>query len=278
MSATCDVCWHHCHLKEGQVGACHARVGTGQTVVSKGYGKLTSVAVDPIEKKPLARYRPGTTVLSLGSFGCNLHCPWCQNHTISQVGADDIGWRELDPTGLVALARELHGRDARMCGVAYTYNEPLVAYEYVVDCARKVREAGLANVLVSAGSVTERVAREVAPLIDAANIDLKSSSQKTYARIGGDLDQVRTTIRCLVEAGCHMEITTLVVPGVNDTQEEIEEIASWIASVDPGICYHVTRFFGAWRMSHVAPTPRETVFRLADVARRHLTDVVVGNV
>ena len=278
MSATCDVCWHHCHLKDGQVGACHARVGTGQAVVSKGYGKLTSVAVDPIEKKPLARFLSGTSVLSLGGFGCNLHCPWCQNHTISQVGEEGVGWRESDAEGIRALAVELHERDVRMCGVAYTYNEPLVSYEYVRDCARLVHESGLVNVLVSAGSVSEHVAREVAPLMDAANIDLKSSSAETYARIGGDLGQVQSTISCLHEAGCHVEVTTLVVPGVNDTEEEIAAIASWIAGLDPSICYHVTRFFGAYRMRDVPATPRETVFTLARVARRYLSDVVVGNV
>ena len=274
---TCAVCHHHCRLREGQTGACRARRAAGDATVSVGAGCITSLAVDPIEKKPLARFHPGSTILSLGSFGCNLHCPWCQNHTISQVGADQVPWREMAPFEMAELARRLNREDASMIGIAYTYNEPLVDYEYVMECSRLAREAGLVNVLVSAGCVSAAISDAVAPLIDAANIDYKGATQATYERCAGDLEEVRHTISALHAAGCHVEVTTLAVPGVNDTEEEIDAIASWIAGVDPEICYHVSRFHGAWRMAGAAPTRVDVVYRLADVARRHLAHVFTGN-
>ena len=243
-----------------------------------GYGRVTSIAVDPVEKKPLARWKPGHTVLSLGSYGCNLRCPWCQNHSISQVGADDVPWRELSPQDVVNLAVRLHGEDPRMVGVAYTYNEPLVAWEFVRDCSQLVHDAGLANVLVSAGCVSAEVVRAVAPLVDAANIDLKAFREDTYRRIGGSLQTVQETIRLLAdEPTCHLEVTTLVVPGVNDTDDEMGELSAWLASMDPDITLHVSRFFPNWRMRDRGPTPVRRVYELADVARVHLPHVYTGN-
>lgn len=278
LKTTCTTCPRGCALAQGQVGACSARRCDADAIVALGYGRVTSLAVDPVEKKPLARWRPGSTVLSLGGFGCNLHCPWCQNHGISQVGSGEVGWRELAPSDVAGLAQRLHGEDGRMVGVAYTYNEPLVAWEYVRDCAGAVRERGLDNVLVSAGCVSEQVMRAVAPLIDAANIDLKSFDPDVYRRLGGDLEAVKRTIRLLAEEpGCHLEVTTLVVPGVNDTDEEMEALASWLASIDPGITLHVTRFFPAWRMRDRAATPVMRVYGLAELARQILPHVRVGN-
>jgi pyruvate formate lyase activating enzyme len=249
----------------------------GDATVSVGAGCITSLAVDPIEKKPLARFHPGSTILSLGSFGCNLHCPWCQNHAISQVGIDGVQWRRIAPAEIADLARRLSDQDPSMIGVAYTYNEPLVDYEYLLDCASLVRQEGLRNVLVSAGCVGGAVVDAVAPLIDAANIDYKGATQATYDRCAGDLGEARYSIEALHAAGCHVEVTTLVVPGVNDSEDEIDAIAAWIARVDPRICYHVSRFHGAWRMSGVPPTRVDVVYRLAEVARRHLTHVYTGN-
>ena len=277
MSVVCDVCSNHCRLREGQVGACHARVAQGATTSPDSYGRLTAVALDPIEKKPISAWRPHTLVLSLGQYGCNLHCPWCQNHSISQVGENDVPWTTYSPEEIVRYTLYLRQRDESVIGIAYTYNEPLVCYEYVRDCAMLAHREGLVNVLVSAGSVSEHVIREVAPYIDAANIDLKSARAETYRKIGGDIDAVKRTIRTLVETGCHVEICTLIVPGVNDTDEEMEEIASWIAETDPAIRLHVTRFFGCHKMADVAPTPVRLVYHLADVARSRLDDVVTGN-
>ncbi len=277
-AARCEACPRGCELQRGAVGACRARANVDGSVAPVGYGRVTSIAVDPVEKKPLARWKPGHTVLSLGSYGCNLRCPWCQNHSISQVGADDVPWRELSPQDVADLAVRLHGEDPRMVGVAYTYNEPLVAWEFVRDCSQLVHDAGLANVLVSAGCVSAEVVRAVAPLVDAANIDLKAFREDTYRRIGGSLQTVQETIRLLAdEPACHLEVTTLVVPGVNDTDDEMDQLSAWLASMDPDITLHVSRFFPNWRMRDRGPTPVRRVYELADVARAYLPHVYTGN-
>ena len=223
---TCGTCHRACKLAPGKTGACRARGNAGGAIVPTGYGRVTSIAVDPIEKKPIARWRPGSTVLSLGGYGCNLRCPWCQNASISQVGEDGVGWREVSPEDVAALAVRLNHEDPRMAGVAYTYNEPLVAWEFVRDCGELVHEAGLANVLVSAGCVAPEVIAVVAPLIDAANIDLKSFREETYRMLGGDLGLAKATIEALAATPtCHVEVTTLVVPGIDDTDEEMDELS-----------------------------------------------------
>ena len=274
----CDVCPRACRLVPGSLGACRARGNMDGHVVPIAYGRLTSIAIDPVEKKPLVRWRPGSTILSVGGYGCNLRCPWCQNASISQVGEGDVAWRGVSPKELARLAIRAHEDDDRMVGVAYTYNEPLVCWEYVRDTALLVREAGLANALVSAGCVSRKVAEEVAPFLDAANIDLKSIRAATYASFGGDLRAVQRTIEILAnEPGCHLEVTTLVVPSVNDTPEEMRELSSWLASVDPSIVLHVSRFFPAWHKRDVGPTPVATVYALADVARECLPHVYTGN-
>ena len=274
----CTTCFRGCRLAPGQVGACRARGNVDGAIVPTGYGRVTSLAVDPVEKKPLACWQSGSTVLSLGGYGCNLRCPWCQNASISQVGQDGVGWRELAPADVALLAVRLHEEDRRMVGVAYTYNEPLVCWEFVRDCGELVHDAGLQNVLVSAGCVSPEVIGAVAPVIDAANIDLKSFSEETYRMLGGDLGMARGTIEALAATGtCHLEVTTLVVPGVNDTDEEMDALSAWLASVDPGIVLHVTRFHPAWRMRDRGPTPIPRVYALADVARRNLACVYTGN-
>ena len=285
-TVTCPVCPRRCRLAPGALGACRARRNVGGRSVAEGYGRVTSLVLDPVEKKPLARWRPGSYVVSVGSYGCNLSCPFCQNHQISQAGEKDVACRELAPEALVALTAEAAAHDQRVVGIAHTYNEPLVAWEYVRDTALLARERGLASVLVSNGCAEPAVIDELAPLLDAANIDLKGFSPAFYDACGaapGTLDAVRsTTERLAAEPGCHLEVTTLVVPGMNDDEAEVDAIAAWLAGLGGGrgaedVTYHVTRFFGRWRMADAAPTPVETVRRLADVARRHLRHVRVGN-
>ena len=284
---TCTVCPHACRLAPGQHGRCRARVNAGGAIVAGNYGRVTSLALDPIEKKPIARWRAGSWVVSVGSYGCNLACPFCQNHEISQAAAGDLRWREVAPDKLVAYAAATRTADPSTIGIAYTYNEPLVGWEYVRDCARLAHEAGLVNVLVSNGCVLPGALDELDGLIDAANIDLKGFSADFYDACGagpGALDAVKGTIeRLAADPRCHLEVTTLIVPGMNDREEEVDAAARWLAGLDGGrgretVTYHVTRFFGRWRMAGAAPTPRETVFHLAEVARRHLDLVVVGNV
>ena len=286
MSTTCTVCPQRCRLAPGQTGFCRTRRNEGGAVVAGNYGRVTSLALDPIEKKPLARYRPGTLVVSLGSYGCNLRCPFCQNAEISQAGEKNIPWREISPEELVDLTLDARSRDTRVIGIAYTYNEPLVGWEYVRDCARLAHEHGLANVLVSNGCVEASVLEDLTGLIDAANIDLKGFTDAFYDACGGapgSLACVKSTIEHLTaDPACHLEVTTLVVPSMNDTDEEIDAAARWLAGLDGGrgresITYHVTRFFPRWHLTDRGPTPVETVYRLAEVARRHLSHVFTGN-
>ena len=278
LRSACDVCHRHCSLAPGQTGACRARTNVDGQVVPSAYGRLTSIAIDPIEKKPLARFRPGTYVLSVGSYGCNLRCPFCQNHTIAQAGEHDVGWREVAPEELVELAVRERRRDPRMTGIAFTYNEPLVCWEYVRDCSVLAHEEGLATVLVSNGCANPQVIGELNGLIDAANIDLKCFTQEGYERLGGSLELAMGTIELMArDPSCHLEVTTLVVPGLNDDEDEIDAMARWLASLGGIEVHHVTRYHPAWRMRKGRPTPVADVYRLAEVARRHLPHVRVGN-
>ena len=274
--AVCKTCPRHCRLADGAFGFCRARRVEGGRVVAANYGKISSLALDPIEKKPIAFFHPGSNVLSIGSYGCNLRCPFCQNDGISQHGACEVPCRTVMPVELADLAARLKD-DQGNIGLAYTYNEPLVGWEFVLDCAKEIRARGMLNVLVSNGCASEEVISELAPLIDAANIDLKGPSQDYYDWVGGDFKAACRTISMLHEAGCHVEVTTLVVPGRNDADTDIDAIATFIASVSPDIPLHVTRFFPRWRMMNASPTPIVTVRRLADLARHRLSRVLVGN-
>lgn len=274
----CTTCPHGCELTEGSLGRCRARGLRDGAVVPLSYGRLTSVALDPVEKKPLAHWNPGSYVLSVGSYGCNLSCPFCQNHTIAQAGARDVRWDLVAPEQLVALALETRAREPRTIGIAHTYNEPLVAWEYVRDVGVLAHEAGLANVLVSNGCANPQVIDTLAPLVDATNIDLKGFTDEYYRWCGGNLSAVKACIeRLAAEPGCHLEVTCLVVPGHNDSPAHMRELATWLAQVDLGIVLHVTRFFPRWRMTDSAPTPVRRVYELADVAREVLPHVLTGN-
>ena len=274
MKALCKLCFHHCALDEGQTGLCRARACQDGKIVSLNYGKLTSLALDPIEKKPLRRFHPGSLILSVGSFGCNLRCPFCQNHEISMAGDSGIQTVEVSPEQLAAKAAELVPQGN--IGVAYTYNEPLIGYEYVQDCASLVHEQGMVNVLVTNGTVEEEPWRALLPLVDAANIDLKGFTSAWYRRLGGDLETVKRSIVLAAER-CHVEVTTLLIPGENDSEEEIRELARWLASINSEIPLHLSRFFPRYRMLDSPPTPVEQVYRLAEAAQEYLSHVYTGN-
>ena len=275
-AATCGTCPRHCRLADGETGFCRARKATGGRVVAANYGKITSLALDPIEKKPIAFFHQGSRILSIGSFGCNLRCPFCQNDAISQHGERQTPSQNATPQDLADLAQRLKAEQGNI-GLAYTYNEPLVGWEFVRDCARKIHARGMLNVLVSNGCAEPEIITEIAPLIDAANIDLKGPSQEYYDWTGGDFKTVCRTIETLHSAGCHVEVTTLVVPGRNDKDGDIDAIASFIASVSPDIPLHITRFFPRYRMADTRPTPIATVHHLVDVAHRQLRHVLAGN-
>lgn len=274
MRTVCQVCMHHCSLEPGQRGICRARKNKGGEIVCENYGRVTSMSLDPIEKKPLNLFYPGSNILSVGSFGCNLRCLFCQNHEISMTGPEQSEDVFISPQFLAAKAVEC--QNMGNIGVAFTYNEPLVGWEYVRDTARLVREAGMKNVLVTNGSVSLAVLEELLPLIDAMNIDLKGFSEEYYRKLGGDLEMVKAFI-VRAAAGCHVELTTLIVPGENDDEAEMEREAEWIASVRRDIPLHITRFFPRYHMQDKNATEVESIYRLVRVAERHLEHVFAGN-
>ena len=273
-AAVCQVCPHHCRLMDGQYGRCGARKNENGKIICDNYGKVTALALDPIEKKPLRYFFPGSMILSVGSYGCNLSCPFCQNHEISMARSENTGWRMMRPEELADLAEDCRGRGN--IGVAFTYNEPLAGYEFVRDTARLVHERGMKNVLVTNGTAKLPVLEELLPYIDAMNIDLKGFTEEYYRKLGGSLETVKEFIRRAAKE-CHVELTTLIVPGENDSAEEMEREAEWIASVDSEIVLHVTRFFPRYRMTDRKATDVEEVYRLRDAAGKYLKYVYTGN-
>ena len=272
--AVCPVCFHHCSLFEGKYGKCQARKNENGRILSDNYGKLTAVMLDPIEKKPLRRFLPGSKILSVGSFGCNLACPFCQNYEISMVGQVQVSYEKTTPEKLAQAAYRY--RKYGNVGVAFTYNEPLVGYEFVRDTAKLVHEYGMKNVLVTNGCASISVLEEILPWIDAMNIDLKGFSKAYYQKLGGDLESVKRFIERAVQ-DCHVELTTLIVPEENDSLEEMELEARWIASVDPEIPLHVTRFFPRYQMKDREATDVGHIYRLKETAGCYLSYVYTGN-
>ena len=279
----CDVCFRQCKLEEGQTGFCGARICRDGKIVAGNYGRLTSVALDPIEKKPLKMFCPGSMILSLGSYGCNLRCPFCQNSSISWSQKafeykDNADYYE--PEEIVKSALEL--RERGNIGLAFTYNEPLVGYEFVRDTARLAKEAGLQNVLVTNGTATKKVLSEISPYIDAMNIDLKAFTDGFYRNfIGGDFQMVKDFITGATKS-CHVELTTLIIPGENDSEQEMRELSEWVSALEKQsnkiIPLHITRFFPSFRLTNKEPTPVNTILRLVDIAKENLEFVFPGNI
>ena len=274
MSQICNYCHHHCLLQEGKTGFCRVRTLQEGKNFCGNYGFITSLALDPIEKKPLNRFYPGTWILSMGSYGCNLRCPFCQNFSISQNGRDAFPPVIATPEQLAAKAAELKSRNN--IGIAFTYNEPLLSWEFIRDAGRMVHENGQKNVVVTNGNFSVEIAENLAGIVDAYNIDLKGFTPEWYRKLGGDLETVKAFITEAVK-NAHVELTTLIVPGENDTPEEMESIARWIASLSPDIPLHVSKFFPRWNMVDRNETPVGRVYRLAEVARKYLQFVYTGN-
>ncbi len=271
----CDVCPRRCSIEDGKRGFCKARGNRGGRNISLSYGKLASIALDPIEKKPLARFHPGSRVLSVGTFGCNMDCPFCQNHSISAASEEDVRTRYVSPSELARLAGEL--KDKGNIGLAFTYNEPMIGYEYVRDASLEAKKLGLKNVVVTNGCVLPHILEEVLPSVDAFNIDLKSFSEETYRKLGGDLETVKDFITRAAK-GSHIEITTLIVPGMNESEEEIKALSDWIAGIERSIPLHITRFFPQRKMADCLPTDIDLLGQLYDTAKKTLDNVFIGNV
>lgn len=273
----CDVCPKFCKLREGQIGFCRARSNIGGKIVPINYGQATSLALDPIEKKPLMRFCPGTYILSYGSYGCNLRCPYCQNASISMAGPDNCPHRLITPEGLTDLAVDLSKQEPGNIGVAFTYNEPTVCFEFIRDTSKLLHEAGLKSVVVTNGGLVRTYADELLPHVDALNIDLKGFSNDFYRYVKGEFDTVKEFIKAAVEHKCHVELTTLVIPTKNDDPEEIGREVEWIASISPEIPLHLSRFFPRYKVDDLPPTPAETIYRLKDIAEKKLKYVYTGN-
>ena len=279
----CDVCFRKCKIEEGQTGFCGGRTCRNGQIVAANYGKLTSLALDPIEKKPLKMFMPGSMILSLGSFGCNLRCPFCQNSSISwsQKAFDFKDSADYyDPEEIVKTALELRSRGN--IGLAFTYNEPLIGYEFVRDTARLAKEAGLQNVLVTNGTASQKVLEEILPYIDAMNVDLKAFTDHFYRNfIGGNFQMVKDFIAGATKS-CHVELTTLIIPGENDSEDEMRELSAWVAALENQtgrkIPLHITRFFPAFHLTVKEPTPVGTILRLVEVAKEKLEFVFPGNI
>lgn len=276
----CDVCFRHCDLKKGDTGFCGARIGLSDSVVPSNYGRITSLALDPIEKKPLHRFYPGSKILSAGSYGCNLRCPFCQNSEISwgeEARNIAVTSETITPEELVSIA-ERQQKNGNI-GIAFTYNEPLIGYEFVRDTAKLSHGFGMKNVIVSNGTASLSVLSELVPYIDAMNIDLKCFDADVYSKVlGGSLEMTMKFIEEAVKHA-HVELTCLIVPGLNDSPEKMREMTAWIASLKDGkdIPFHVSRFFPCFHMTDRPATPVSMVYELAEVARKSLNYVYTGN-
>ncbi|WP_294237896.1 AmmeMemoRadiSam system radical SAM enzyme [Pseudobutyrivibrio sp.] len=276
--AECKVCYRHCNIKEGEYGFCQVRTCKDGVVIPENYGMITSIALDPIEKKPLNRFFPGSRILSVGSYGCNLRCPFCQNYEISW--SDDVAFSKsessyVSPAELAEIAEDQ--KKNGNIGVAFTYNEPLISFEYALDTAKLLKPKGLKTVLVSNGMADVSTMSELFEYVDAMNIDLKGFTDSYYQDLlKGNRKMVMDFIAEAVKH-CHVELTTLVIPGENDSDHEMEELSSWVSSLNPEIPLHISRFFPRFHMLDKDATPVETIYHLKTVAEANLKYVYTGN-
>jgi pyruvate formate lyase activating enzyme len=267
----CFLCPHNCLISEGKSGFCRQRKNVKGKLYTLNYGRVSSYGVDPIEKKPLYHFYPGSLIFSLGTLGCNFRCRFCQNWQIAQV--EDGPAVEITPERAIELARSFKGN----IGIAYTYSEPLIWYEYVLETARLAKEKGLKNVLVTNGFVNEKPLKDLLPYIDAMNIDVKGFTREFYKEyIKGDLSPVIETVE-RASKECHVEITTLLIPGLNDSEEDIRALSRWLGSLKRDIPLHLTRYFPNYKMD-LPPTPVETMKKAREIAAAELDYVYLGNI
>lgn len=271
----CDICPHNCQLKEGQVGICGVRSAKNEEVTLLTYGKFSAINLDPIEKKPLYHVDPGSATLSLGSIGCNLRCPWCQNYTISQT-RDFNYLRELSIDDLISLVKENSYKS-----VTFTYNEPIISYEYVVEASKALKECGIDTNIVTAGYINHSKLKSFFRNIRAVNVDLKAFNPNTYKKlIQGDIKPVLETLKFLCKSDTWLEITTLLIPEVNDSKKEITELVNWIYSeLGDSIPLHFSGFYPTYHMNDRERTPLKTIIMARDIAlKKGLKYVYTGNV
>ncbi len=267
----CLLCPHNCVIKDGKHGICGARKNSGGTLVTEIYGRLTAVAMDPIEKKPLYHFHPGTSILSIGTKGCNMKCPYCQNWHISQDPAAHTSY--YSSSDIIGSAL----REGSI-GIAYTYSEPIIWFEYVYDTAMMAREKKLVNVMVTNGFINRDPLEKLLGCIDAMNIDLKTFREDTMKKVQkAGLPDVLATIRLAHERGCHIELTTLVVTGINDDMDEMKDIIEFIFSIDRSIPWHISRYYPNYQYDRRA-TDVSFMMKVHDEAEKKLDFVYCGNV
>ena len=274
----CSLCRHYCSIAPGRRGICGVRENREGVLVALNYGKTIALNIDPIEKKPLYHFMPGTRTYSFAAPGCNFHCLWCQNWEISQSPKPDkpIAGETILPEEHVESAFEY------LCpSISYTYSEPTIFAEYALDTMKIAREKGLRNIWVTNGYMSREALEVLMPYMDAANVDLKCGDDQTYRKYcGGTGTGVMDTLKTLHRAGVHVEVTTLIVTGVNDRPEDFETIASFIArEMSPEVPWHISRFFPAWKMADTPPTPLEVLEQARETGRRSgLKKIHLGNV
>lgn len=268
----CFLCPQLCLIAPERKGFCRVRLNQNGSLYTLNYGKCTSYGMDPIEKKPLYHFYPGSYIFSVGTFGCNLRCGFCQNWSIAHGEPESI---ETTPEKLIEVA--MRKSPEQSVGIAYTYSEPLMWYEFVLDTAIAVREAGLKNVLVTNGFINPEPLEKLLPYIDAMNIDVKGFSDSYYNEACvGELHPVLKTVEAASKQ-CHVEITTLLVTGLNDSEQEISDLVDWLAGVNPEIPIHFSRYFPNYQME-LPPTPVETMEKAREIALKKLSYVYLGNV
>lgn len=267
----CVLCPHHCRLKDGQTGLCRVRVNHAGTLFSTNYGQIASLALDPIEKKPLFHFYPGSYILSAGSFGCNLSCSFCQNYLIAH-GTPSTQY--VEPETLAVLTGQSQ-RDGSI-GLAFTYNEPSIWYEYIIEAAPRLKEQGLKTVLVTNGYIEKEPLARLLPYVDAFNIDVKAFTQHFYNELcKGRLQAVKDTVERIIGRS-HVEITTLLIPGNNDSEKEIRELSVWLASLDRTTVLHLSRYHPTYKLQ-IPATPEATIKHAQEIASEYLDFVYAGN-
>jgi len=269
-SAVCGLCPHGCRIAQSRAGLCGARKNAGGTLIAESYGRVSSLNLDPIEKKPFKKFFPGSMILSVGGYGCSMKCAYCQNHSISQAKPET---EYIQPEKLLQIAKNTAGN----IGIAFTYNEPLVGMEYILDAAPLFKDAGLKVALVTNGMVNPEPLKVLLPYVDAMNIDVKAFTTEGYKKLGGDLPAVMQTVETCASA-CHVEITTLIVPGLNDGADEMRALSVWLSEISPEVPLHISRFFPRYKKAGASSTPVGTMKLLADIARKNLKYVYLGNV
>jgi pyruvate formate lyase activating enzyme len=267
----CELCPHKCNIRTDSKGVCGVREIKNGVLETVNYGCVSSIGIDPIEKKPLYHYMPGSQILSVGSFGCNFNCGFCQNFQIAKEMPET---KEISPDKLIELA--IKYKEQGNIGIAFTYNEPSIWYEYVFDTSKKCKEADMSVVVVTNGYINKEPLTELLPYVDAMNIDLKAFNNDYYKKVcNGDVESVMSTIE-RANSSCHVEITTLLVDGYNASNEEIESLSKWLASINRDIPLHLSRYHPTYKFTE-PPTKIESMNRCADIARKHLHHVYIGN-